>query len=90
MPEPRFRSRSFRRVKKRLPGGDTVLRHEKRKPKVARCSNCGTELKGTPRERPHKMQKLGITKKRPQRPYGGNLCSKCSRAKIKNEARVLL
>jgi large subunit ribosomal protein L34e len=88
MPQPRFRSRSFRRIKKKLPGGKTVTRYEKRNPKIAKCANCKKELKGIPRERPYKMQKLGISKKRPERPYGGYLCSKCSRELIKKEARV--
>jgi len=86
MPAPRFRSRTFKRVKTRLPGGDLVLHYEKRKPKAIKCS-CGKELKGIPRERPYKMQKLGISKKRTERPYGGNLCSECSRKLIKQKAR---
>jgi large subunit ribosomal protein L34e len=88
MPEPRYRSRTYRRVKKKLPGGKTVTHYEKRKPSVAKCSKCGALLKGIPRERPHRMQKLGISKKRPQRPYGGYLCTKCSRELIKNKARL--
>lgn len=88
MPAPRFRSRSFRRVKKRLPGGKLVTHYEKRTPKVAKCAQCGNALKGIPRERPYKMQKLGISKKRPERPFGGYLCSNCSRDLIKREARV--
>jgi len=87
MPEPRFRSRSYRRVKKKLPGGSTITQYKKRRPQIAKCAKCGSELKGIPRERPHKMQKLGVTKKRPERPYGGNLCSNCSQALIKKEAR---
>ncbi len=86
MPEPRFRSRSLRRVKKKLPGGKTITRYEKRKPKVAKCARCKKELKGVARERPYKMQKLG-SKKKVERPYGGYLCSKCSRLLIKKEAR---
>ena len=88
MPEPRFRSRSYRRVKKKLPGGRNTTHYEKRLPNVAKCSNCKTELKGIPRGRPKRMQKLGISKKRTARPYGGNLCSKCTRDLIKEKARA--
>ena len=88
MPEPRFRSRSLRRVKKKLPGGKTVTHYEKRKPKVAKCAHCKIELKGMARERPYKMQKLDRSKKRVERPYGGYLCSNCSRKLIKEEIRV--
>jgi len=86
MPEPRFRSRSLRRVKRKLPGGKTVTHYEKRRPKVTKCAQCNIELKGLQRERPYKMQKLG-SKKKVNRPYGGNLCSKCSRILIKKEIR---
>ncbi|AJF61505.1 TPA: 50S ribosomal protein L34e [Candidatus Woesearchaeota archaeon] len=87
MPEPRFRSRTYRRITKKLPGGDHVIHYAKRKPGVAKCAKCGASLKGIPRERPYKMQILGKSKKRNERPYGGNLCSKCSRQLIKKEAR---
>ena len=40
---------------------------------------------GTPRDIPAKIKKLAKTEKRPERPYGGNLCSKCTRAKIKSK-----
>lgn len=88
MPEPRFRSRSLRRVKRKLPGGNTVTHYEKRKPKVAKCAICKIELKGMARERPYKMQKLDRSKKKVERPYGGYLCSNCSRKIIKKEIRV--
>ncbi|MEK6916350.1 MAG: 50S ribosomal protein L34e [Nanoarchaeota archaeon] len=88
MTEPRFRSRTFARVKKRLPGGETKTHYVKRKPKVAKCGTCGTSLKGIPKERPYKMKILGKSKKTNERPYGGNLCSKCARALIKKEARL--
>ena len=85
MPEPYKRSRSLRRLQVKVPGGGTVLHYKKRKPGKAKCSSCGILLKGTPRERPLKMSKLPKTKKRPERPYGGNLCSKCTRSLIVNK-----
>ena len=87
MPQPRFRSRTFRRIDKKLPGGKTVVHYEKRAPGQHVCAVCKIELKGTPKLRTSKMQKLGISKKRPQRPYGGYLCSKCAREKIKADLR---
>jgi large subunit ribosomal protein L34e len=58
-----------------------------RKPSNAKCGVCGAILSGVPRERPYKMQKLPKTKKRPERPFGGVLCSACSRRKIMVLAR---
>ena len=82
MVERRLRSRSFRRVKRKLPGGRVTTHYKKRNPKNASCSGCGDVLKGMPRLTPLRMKNLAKTKKRPQRPYGGVLCSKCSRKKI--------
>jgi large subunit ribosomal protein L34e len=88
MPQPRFRSRTFRRIKTRLPSGKVVTHHEKRKPELPKCAVCKKALKGMPRAFDSKKQKMGISKKRPERPFGGNLCSDCSRKQIKQEARV--
>jgi large subunit ribosomal protein L34e len=81
-----LRSRSYRRIKVRV-AKSTVTRYEKRKPKIAHCSSCGVALKGVPRERDYVMRNLPLTKKRPSRPFGGVLCSSCTRDKIKESAR---
>lgn len=90
MPEPYKRSRSLRRLQVKVPGGRTALHYKERKPGKAKCSKCSSLLKGVPRERSLKMHKLPKTKKRPERPYGGNLCSKCMRALIVDKARAQL
>jgi len=82
----KHKSRTFRRVFRKTPGGRVALHYRKRKPKKNRCS-CGALLKGVPRERPYKMMTMAKTKKRPERPYGGVLCTKCMRKKIIEEAR---
>ena len=87
MPEPYKRSRSLRRLQINAPGGATKLHYKERKPGNAKCGKCGALLKGIRRERPFKMHKLSKTKKRPERPYGGNLCSKCMRSLIVEKAR---
>jgi len=81
------KSRSLRRVKVKVPGGTTRLVYKSRKPKSAKCSSCGTVLKGVPREMATKMKNLAKTKKRPQRPYGGMLCSSCMRKLMIHKAR---
>lgn len=83
------KSRSLRRVKVKMPGGITRLVYKRRKPKKARCSGCGALLEGVPRELAAKMKKLAKTKKRPQRPYGGMLCSRCMRKLFVSKARSL-
>jgi large subunit ribosomal protein L34e len=84
-----LRSRSLRHVRVRTPGSRVVIHHEKRKPKIAHCAKCGAILKGVPRARPFKMHNLPKTKKRPERPFGGMLCSACSRSIFKEKAKSL-
>lgn len=81
------KSRTFGRKKVRLPGGKTVMHYSQKKPSKQRCVNCGSFLHGVLRESALKLSRVSKTKKRPERAYGGVLCSKCSREKIKEEAR---
>lgn len=82
MPAGRYRSRTFRRVFRRVPSGVSRLSYRKRKPSKATCAACGGVLKGVLRQRPTKRNNTTKTKKRPQRPFGGMLCSRCMRRKI--------
>lgn len=82
-----FKSRTLRRIFKRLPGGKTELRYEQRKPSKASCGRCGAELHGVPRENPSALAKLPKSSKRPERAFGGVLCSRCQREIVKYEAR---
>ena len=87
MPAPRLRSRSLRRLYRRVPGGRTNIHYKRKKPKSAKCANCGAVLKGVPRELPYKMRGMAKTKKRPERPFGGVLCSRCMRLEIIKRVR---
>jgi len=86
MPKPAHRSRTLRRVKVTTPAGENKIHYKKRKPQKAKCGKCGTILKAVPRERPHIMRNLPKSSKRPERPYGGVLCSKCAREEFKRQA----
>ncbi len=83
----RYKSRTLRRKKVKTPGGRLTTHYLKRKPNKAHCADCGTVLSGVPRERPYVMRNLAKTQKRPERPFGGVLCSRCSRELIKKQAR---
>ena len=87
MAEAKIKSRTFRRIKVKLPGNRVTVHYRKRKPRQAICADCGAVLHGVPRERPYKMRNMPKTKKRPERPYGGVLCSACTRRKIIAKAR---
>ena len=84
----KHKSRTLRRIFVKTPGGRNVIHYKKRKPAKAKCGKCGSVLKGVARERPYKMRKMAKSKKRPTRPYGGVLCSKCMRKLFVGKART--
>ncbi len=83
MVRPQLRSRSFRRVFRKTPGGKVVLHYEDHKPGRAKCGSCGAVLHGIKTDRDVKMKHMPKTAKRPERPYGGVLCSRCMREQIR-------
>ncbi len=85
-----LKSRSKRRVFVKTPGGKTVRTYRLRKPGRHVCGGCGTRLPGIPHLLSSKFKNLAKTKKRPQRPYGGVLCSSCTRAEMVNKARGMM
>ena len=87
MVAPRLRSNTLREVKKKTPGGKVTVHYEPKKPSKSKCAACGRPLHGTPRLRPSLISKLSKTEKRPERPYGGYLCSSCMRELIKIKVR---
>lgn len=87
MPRPNKRSRTFRRVYTRTPSGRNALFYRRRKPKQVHCANCGKVLHGIPRELPYKMRNMSKSQKRPQRIFGGTLCSNCTKRELINRIR---
>lgn len=81
------KSRTFRRVYGRTPGGRIIVKYSKRKPSKAVCGVCGAVLNGVARQRNVKLRNMPKTKKRPQRAFAGVLCSRCARKEIKKRAR---
>ncbi len=86
MPKGREKSGRFRKVFVKTPS-KTVVHYRESKPSKAICSQCKKQLSGVPRERPAKMANMAKTAKRPERPYGGVLCSACTRVLLKERAR---
>ncbi len=81
--EPRFRSSSFKMVKKTTPGGKRVAHFRRKGVAKAHCADCGAVLPGVPTGKDAQIAKLAKTEKRPERSFAGNLCSKCARKKIR-------
>ena len=86
MPRPALRTTSLRRVRKKTPSGVSVVHYYRKRPAGGRCGICGKPLHGVPRDIPSKVRKIPKTKKRPERPYGGTLCSSCTREMVKIKA----
>jgi len=87
MPRPAHRSRSMRRVFRKLPGGRTTIHYRKKRPSKPKCGSCGAVLVGVSSERAYKMQGMSKSKKRPSRPFGGMLCGKCTKNLVKKQVR---
>ena len=78
MPAGKHKSRTLRRVSVKIPSG-TKIHYKKRKPSKKKCANCGKTLLGVPHKISSKSKNVPKTKKRPSRPFGGVLCSSCTR-----------
>ena len=87
MVELRFRSTSYKKIRKRTPGGRLVIHFRRKKVGYAKCAICKKPLSGVPRLRPSEIRKLPKSQRRPTRPYGGYLCSACMRKEIKKRVR---
>lgn len=83
------RSRSWKRVFKRVPSGVSKLFLKKEKPKIKRCANCKKPLHGVPRLTPIRLKGLSKSEKTNNRAFGGYYCSGCSRNALKNKVRVM-
>lgn len=82
MVEGKLKSHRFRRVQVKVPGGKTVQHYLNRTPKQVQCGGCGKPLHGIPRMTRTQAKNASKSLKRPERPYGGVLCSACMRQKI--------
>lgn len=87
MTDSKTKSRTFRRKEKITPGNRKMLHFARKSPKKAVCGSCGTVLKGISARNPISFKKLPKSQRRPQRAFGGVLCSRCARATIKAKAR---
>ncbi len=84
MVAPRLRSRSLVKKRVKTPGGRRVLHFRKKQDSFAKCGSCKRLLLGVPRARKGKLTK---SQRVPNRPFGGNLCTRCTRALLKERVR---
>lgn len=86
---PRHRSRSLKRLQRRTPGGRTVTHYKHKKPGKHICAICKNFVHGRSRGRPVEIRRLPKSKRAPERPFGGMLCSKCTRKVLSLRARLI-
>ncbi|MBI4154600.1 50S ribosomal protein L34e [Candidatus Woesearchaeota archaeon] len=81
-----LRVRSLRKIYVKTSRGVNI--HFKERPaQLPKCSSCKTILKGIKKFKSREYKNVSKSEKKVNRPYGGNLCSKCMRLKIKNLVR---
>ena len=88
MVAPRHRSTSVRTRHRRSPTGKPVVIYKIRKPARATCALCEAKLHAVPKRKGVELKKLAKTERRPERKFGGVLCSNCTRAIIKFKTRL--
>ncbi|MCS4541568.1 MAG: 50S ribosomal protein L34e [Euryarchaeota archaeon] len=88
MPAPRYRSRTMKKVQRKTPGGKTVTHYKAKKVGAPICGVCGRPLSAVPRS--DEVLKFSKSNRRPNRPYGGNLCPICMRRMIKQKVRSIV
>ncbi|MDO8642931.1 MAG: 50S ribosomal protein L34e [Candidatus Woesearchaeota archaeon] len=89
MPAGSRKSHTYRRVFQRVPSGVSRLFYKKRKPSKAVCGSCKLVLPGVACATPRKMQNMSKSSKRPERPFGGVLCTRCMRSVMVAKARSM-
>ncbi len=77
----------MKKVKIRSPSGNAMLRRRRERVAAAKCANCKSPLHGLQRKTQSGFKKLSLSERRPERPYGGCLCSNCSRDIFRERAR---
>lgn len=70
------------------PGGRQSVVYKLKKHSPALCGLCGSKLHAVPRRAPPELTKLAKTERRPQRLFGGILCSRCSERILKEAVRL--
>ena len=80
------KSKSERKIFVKTPTKNKID-YRKANPGKRTCKECGASLHGIKRDNSFSLRKVSKSKKKVNRKFGGELCSKCSRSKIIKSAR---
>ena len=75
-------------IQRRTPGNRTVTHTKPKRTGYHECAVCHGLLHGTPRGTVVKIRKMSKSERRPTRPFGGQLCTKCSRNVMSFRAQI--
>lgn len=87
MPRPALRTSSAKEVRKRRKHGVKILYKNKKAAKPS-CGLCKGPINGVPHVTSAQLARIPKTKKRPEVPFGGHLCTKCRRKVFTDAALV--
>lgn len=90
MVKPMLRTRSRKKVKKRVPGGKTVIHYREGKTGRKACARCERPLGGTPSATSSGIKKMSKSEKVPKRAYAGTLCPACLEDLLRYETRFIV
>ena len=77
-----------KKVQRKIPSGKPVTRYRRGMHSKHKCGVCGGVLHGTPRGKPIQIKRLKKSRRSPERPYGGQLCSSCTRKVVAMKAKL--
>jgi len=80
----------MKKVKRRMPGGALKFIFKRKMHSKHKCAICSGELSSVPRGKPTIIKRLTRSARRPTRPFGGQLCSKCMRKVVAMKAKLKL
>ncbi|MBS3065384.1 MAG: 50S ribosomal protein L34e [DPANN group archaeon] len=77
-----------KKIRRRTPGGASIVAYKYKRHSAHKCGICKKELHGKPSGRNAYVSNLSKSQRTVERPFGGMLCSKCSRNIISLKAKL--
>ncbi len=76
------------KIKRKTPGRRVATHKRREKTSKHKCALCGAVLHGMKRGTNSEIRRASKSQRRPERPFGGQLCTKCFRKVMILRAKV--
>jgi len=83
-----FLHKTMKLIQRRVPGGRTAVHTKREKTSKHKCAICKGLLHGTPRGTRVDIKRIKKSRRSPSRPFGGQLCTQCTRKVIYLQAEL--